>query len=490
MRRGRTSSLALALALFASVAPSAVRTHADAPNDPVMGQDDLDQAAASGNAGYWGDAPGGVAGRPYVKSLTITNGATVTQLVTNGTVETDPPSVAGTPTVIISPTNLCRLGTSEPMCYSSPNRLGMTLAYAKGSSAFGRFLDIPSTPITPTIDSSTVVEAVINMNTWGDKLRWTWMNGNPSYWRIDRLGQADAEITVRFSPATGPSQMCSSRIPVTACDPAEGASANGGTYDPVKVLLANFVLSLDTTAVGPELNGVLFATSNADMGSLESAPVGTPSAALTYGVIGPSELAGTTNEATFKAFVSDSSLLNYFGAPADVVSTDEFRDLALAISRRDGGTGGTPAWTRWSASANGTDGWFLTIGGIRFDGQAVTGSGVGATTLTKTQPAQIKVRPTTAISVTTRRRGTSVAISARGTVAACARNACRVVVRRIGGTTTANSTVLKTVTIGRRSRSVSASTTITLPARQRMSVQLQVRKNGRWVYVASVTRRP
>jgi hypothetical protein len=100
---------------------------------PNQAQTDLsttDPANSSGQAG-WADMAGGNAGRPYVQSLAVINGGVSTQVVTNGT--TTPSSVPdGTVTTVVAPFNLCRPGqpAAPGSCYSTPNRVGLTVTYA------------------------------------------------------------------------------------------------------------------------------------------------------------------------------------------------------------------------------------------------------------------------------------------------------------------------------------------------------------------------
>lgn len=488
-------SLTCTMLLGASVAAfSAGVARAYIPADAMPNQTGLDAAATGADTiGKWGDAPGGVAGRPYLKSLTLTNGSTVTKVLENGTVSSTAPTESGTITATIEPYNLCPAGTSGTSCYASPNRMGVTVGYVKGANHVGYNFDAPTgddntTPLAllTTVDANTVIEAVINMNTWGDKLRWTWMNGVPSYWKIDNRGAKDSEITVRLQLATGPSQICTTRVPVSACDPSEPIGRDG-RYEPEPMLRGNFVLSLDATGVSEALNGVLFASTNADIGSLDAEVAGAP---LSYGIVGPSEMNGSTNQARFSAFVADASLLNHFGVTPDVVGTDAFRDSSLVVSRADGGSSGTPAWTRWTAAANGTDGWFLDITGIQFNGLAVAGSHVGALAQTSpSQPAKITVKPKGKLVVNARRKKTTVSLTMSARAPVCARSACRVVVRRL--TSPYASTTKKgiTVRVTRKSKSVRVSARLTAPKGQSITAVLQAKQGNRWVYVASLVKK-
>lgn len=463
--------------------------------DGMPGQASVDKVAAPNDyAGFWGDAPGGVAGRPFVKTLNIVNAGVSTSVIANGTVTTPESTTPGAITAMIQPNNLCKTGQSTNngnLCYSTPNRLAITLAYVKSSGQLGYNFTSPvgqsGAPLTlaTPITADTVVEMVVNMNTWGTNLRWTWMNGAPQFWKVDNIGAPNAEFTLRFKLATGPSQACQSAIPVMPCNPADAARNYGGNFNPQKILKTDLVLSLDQTGVSSSFNGALFASSNADIGSLETAFTENGAPAIKYGIVGPSELGGAPNLATFQAFVSDASLLNYFGVTNDVVATESFRDAALGISRADGGTSGTPAWTRWDAATFGSDGWFLSIPDISFNGSAVASQGVSSAAQTTAQPARLTVKQKVAARLTARRSGSTASLNFRASAAACAKASCRIVVQKIAGTLSATSTKVRTVAVPRKSKSVSVAVSVKASAKQSLTVMLQTKKAGKWVYVSS-----
>jgi hypothetical protein len=467
-------------------------------DDGMPGQAMFDRSASASDwAGMWGDAAGGVAGRPYVKTLNVINAGVSTPIITNGTATTPESTTPGAITPVISPTNLCKSGQTGSNCYSSPNRLGFILGYVKSNGQLGNNFTNPTTsngaPLTlgATVNADTVFEVVLNMNTWGANLRWTWMNGSPQYWKIDDIGTAAAEVTMRVKVATGPSQVCQTRIPVEPCDPAEAVRNNGGRpYAPEKVLRFDAVISIDSTGVPESFNGTLFASSNADIGSLVTTTTASGSPSLNYGIVGPSEMNGTTNSATFTAFVSDASLLNYFGVTSDVVGSEDFKNSALAIARADGGAGSAPSWTRWDAATYGTDGWYLTVTDIAFNGSAVSSQGVSAAAQSTAQPARLTVKQKVAAKLSAKRKGTLATLTFRATASACAKASCRVVVQKISGTFSGASTKVKTAAVRVKSKSVALSVSAKVPAKQSLAILLQTKKAGKWVYVASGVSKP
>lgn len=462
-------------------------------DDGVPSQVNVDKVASPNDwAGLWGDAPGGIAGRPFVKTLNVINAGVSTPVITNGTATTPESTTPGAITAVLQPYNLCKTGQTASNCYASPNRLGFGLGYMKQPGQMGYNFSNPTTSngqpqtLVATVNADTVFEIVINMNTWGASLRWTWLNGSPQYWKIDGLGTAAAEITMRVKIATGPNQLCQTRIPVEPCDPAEAVRNNGGhPYAPEKALRFDGILSLDATGVPDVFNGTLFASSNADIGSLVTQTSANGAPALNYGIVGPSEMAGVPNLATFSAFVSDASLLNYFGVTSDVVGTDDFKNSALSITRADGGSGAAPSWARWDSATFGTDGWFLTVTDIKFDGGAVSSQGVSAAAAGTSQPARLTVKQKVAANVSAKRKGTLATLTFRASATACAKASCRVVVQKISGTFSGTSTKVKTAAVLRKSKSVSLTVSAKVPAKQGLAILLQTKKAGKWVYVSS-----
>lgn len=465
----------------------------------------VDQAASPGDgAGRWGDALGGAAGRPFVTNLSVTvtepDGTVHAQtFITDGTVETRGSEIPGDITMTISPYNLCNKSkapsSSQNQCYSSPNRLGASIAYVKNEHGLGYNFSNPtdnggapmSTPLLDLIKNPanvTTFDATVNMNTWGKSLRWSWLNGIPTFWNVANLGAPDAVLHLKFNLATGPDVLCNTAIPVMGCDPAEAASRGGGVFAPHAILKTDFVLSLDNTGVDPVFSGTLFASSNADMGSLEAVPVGSPTLGLTYGVSGASELDGRTNEANFYAFVSDASLLNYFGVTQDVLNLAEFASSeTLKVQRADGGVDGAQKWTRWTAADNGTSGYFFSVSGVKFNGKAVVAKGVSASAQKTTKPAKFVMGRKVTNTVLVSKFGSRQLLRMNSASSLCKKSQCRWVVAKSTSKFKAKTTKLATVPA---SRSMAyASTIVAAKKGTLLSAVLQAKVKGKWRFVTS-----
>jgi hypothetical protein len=326
---------------------------------------------ATSSMGGWSSATsiGGFAGRPYIKGLAVsTSGGPFVPLV-------EPNSAAGVTNwspdgkdtgtgisdvyAFVSPTNSCNSSQSPSpgVCYDPPNRVTVYLAH--WDSTNNRWTEdfTTSNSSNPALSASSVVEITIGFKAVYSSLRWSWVNGVPTYWRNTVTPGSTGDVTVRFSPRTMPvmnSGGCS-QIPVSTCNITQADSER---------LQPQIILSMDNTLdVG--LSGVLFGSAGAFIGSLESSPIVAGQApTLTYGVAAPHLVAasdgGGDRSGTFYALVP-SNILTLFGT-----SVDAFDQSILSVDRTgDAGTFSL-GWAPWNATDNGTAGQFLTISNISF----------------------------------------------------------------------------------------------------------------------------
>lgn len=490
------TALMLAGLVGLGLAPSA---QADGVNDGTPGQSEVDgETFGNGYAGGWGSLDGGVAARPVVRSLLVANGDAVRPVIDNPGLSPTPEASEGLD-VVITPVNLCRPDQvpsepgrpiAGPTCYATPNRISVTIGYTFGEQLRTNFSDPAAAEFLVTED--TVFDLTLNLNTLGQSLRWTWLQGAPSYWRTTNLGQEDATLRVRFSPRKTPiaidgegRQMGCSAIPVNpTCEFPEATEYR---------LQASLILSLDET-LDPAFTGSLFATENAYIGSLEATNTGT-GPQMTWGIAAPSTVDGVDNTARLWAVVPDAALLNYFGIPAEV---DPRTVLGDAIESGSSGAGLT--WQPWSADVRGTDGWLVQTPDLAIDetqaqsgGQSVRSARAGvAVRTTVAEAVKINVRRKAAAPQVNARFTTSTrptAVSFTGTAAQarlCQAGACRVVISRVRSAVSSGVTQLATATAtpGRGGLTVTRSVT-GLRLGQGLLVVLQQKKNGRWTYLAS-----
>ena len=375
MKRPVRISLVAALVAACAISTSSPHVHAAPIDDGMPDQSSLDSAPNSQSQGNWSDLSGGASGRPYVASLSVTTNGVTTQIVANGTATTAAPTTAGSVTAVVAPTNLCKTGSTNN-CYATPNRVGITLAYVKQAGQLGHNFSAPTATLSPAVTATSVFDMTIGLNSVGKKLGWTWMNGTPTFWKTENLGQDNATARVKFSLSEAPgvdyqdpkAQRCTT-IPVSECD------ADKSTQD---TLGMQMVLSLDTT-LSAAFAGALFATNAAVIGSLDVASGETPS--LTYGIAGPHRLSdGTVRKGKFYGFLSDAVLESQFKIAA--TETDMTKVLSIARtaeskSTADAGTD-TVAWAKWTAADNGTDGRLVTISDISFSAPKFKVTKVGA----------------------------------------------------------------------------------------------------------------
>ncbi|MGI9187144.1 MAG: hypothetical protein ACR2J9_06440, partial [Gaiellales bacterium] len=151
-------------------------------------------------------------------------------------------------------------------------------------------------------------------------------------------------------------------------------------------LQPQIILSMDSTLdIG--LTGVLFGSTNAFIGSLESSPI-VPGQAptLTYGIAAPHLLSnaagGGDRRGSFYALIP-STILDLFGT-----SVAAFDSNILSIDRTNDPGTFTLGWSAWDATTNGTAGQLLTITDISFSAPKFTvnrrGSGANTNASTGT----------------------------------------------------------------------------------------------------------
>lgn len=407
--RAVTAPVAVGVAV-AGIVALPTTSNANAPEPRVTGtglQPSNDYPQPGSMGATWSDLPGGVAARPYISSMSLDNGGSVTPLITNGT--TSAPVVgAGDVTASIAPLNLCPPGVSPSSgsCYATPNRIGIAVGYRNGDAMS---MDLGNNAVNQQVDANTVIDMTVKLNTLGQTMRWSWANGDLQHWDTSNLGTPDATARIRFKPVRSPDFNDWSALP----------AGNGCTATPVfncdivktdgEFLGANLMMSLDNT-VEDSLSGAIFATQGAISGFLS--PAGSPVApTLDLQVASAHFLAdgATLNRGRIKAFLPSQTLLNLYGVlPAD--ASTFFTTTRTGSS----GTNSAPTFTEWRASQHGSDGLLVDISGITFS--APTYKVKGKTTSVRSK-AKLKGKATT------------VRIAK---VKKCAKGACVATVFRLG----------------------------------------------------------
>ena len=389
----RLTVLALVLTLGGLLtAGSAAAVTANTSGQAFQSGSCLDVGSTS-QCGGWDQTTPGRAGRPFIKYLAVTNGATTTVIIDNAAGIESPLALNGSDVyAVVSPTNSCQPGqTPGGFCYAIPNRVTVSLVHETALNSWSYDFTPPSSSSTPSITSDSVIDLIVGIRSTYATLRWSWVNGVPSYWSTTTpVSPTAGEAHVKFTPKTMPlmtSGGCS-QIPVSTCDIAQASSEN---------LQPTLLLSMDTTLdVG--LAGVLFGTSSAFIGSLETTPIQAGSApTLTYAAAAPHLNAdGTLRTGNFYALLP-SNILTLFGT-----SVAAFNPAILAVDRTgDAGTFST-AWAPWTAAAgNGTDGQFLTISNISFSApkfRVTRASALASTTQKGSKAPSVKVGKTISLA--------------------------------------------------------------------------------------------
>jgi|GEM_PF-706460 len=345
--------------------------------------------------GNWYDLDGALTLRPYVESLSIVNNNITSVIIAAGDTSTTLGDAPGSVGVVLTPFNLCdKDRTPAPQtsgCYNTPNRIGVTLVYRKSTGQVGYNFTRPNDGANPgnnvalvdglnsiSIDADTEVNLKINLNSIGKTLRWTWMNGIPSYWRTTDLGLDTASIEVHAKLASMPridsnqtydTHLCTT-VPISTCDVTRSNS---------DWLTFNMALSLDTT-MSEAMTGALFATEGAVMGSVEvSNDPTTNLPILKYAAASSHYLhTGTTPSdvryGKMHAVIPASALVQQLGVPSFTDGTAvpaAATPAALFTTVREGscGTGcsdGDTTFTEWTSGVQGTNGVLVDIVGMTF----------------------------------------------------------------------------------------------------------------------------
>ncbi len=365
-----------------------------------------------GGAATWADLSGGVAARPYISSLSVTDAAGTRTLIEAGTTTYVAPAV-GSVTPVVLPSNLCRAGTTPVpgQCYATPNRVGISLGLVGSNNGLNQDLTCGTT-------ADSVYDMTVKLNTLGQSLRWSWANLDLLYWRTTGLGLPDAEFQVRFRPVATPyvvdygSNNGCTATPIRDCNLTQSAAT---------ILAASIALSLDET-VNTALTGAIFATQGAVFGYLD--PTGTTTAPVLDLQIASAHLQSdglTLQTGSMKALLPAQSLLNIYGVlPADAG--------AFFSTTRTGsaGTNSAPISTVWSAATEGSDGVLISISGITFS----------------TPTYKVK-RKTAAAKATTKTAGRTTTLTVSPLVA-CKAKACTATLYAIASTTSGNTKKLGT----------------------------------------------
>ena len=455
-------------------------SHVSAASPTETGTPDQSQLdVVSTQNATWANMPGGVAARPYVTALSVINGGVSTSVITAGTTTAETNVPMGRIAVAVAPFNLCRTGQTPAtaLCYATPNRIGITVGFQIQPGQLGYDFSRANNLLTP-VTADTEFDITLNLNTLGRSVRWSWASGVATYWNTSNLGTDGASIRIRLKPTLTPlvmqgtQQLGCSAVPVMACP---------YTQNTHETLSASLVLSLDDT-LGEIFTGALFSSTRSYMGSLMVQPGETPQ--MTYGVSAPQTWSdGTPNAASMSAVLSDAALLNFYGATPEMIATPEFQTGALNLARTDGGTQGAITWTRWTLDVQGVDGWLVTIPDIRFVA-AVSTSGVRAAG-SAVAPATFAVKSKTSAKITSKRVGSKAMITLRVSAAACAKYSCRVVVSSISSTVSSGSKKITALAVSTKSKSVLTTISAKSSKGQRLSVMLQAKKAGKWVYASS-----
>jgi hypothetical protein len=355
------SGFALALSALAAATPA----QAASDNGTSNGQTIADTANV--NIGSWDLTTAGIAGRPYVTALTI-GGTNMLSATPTGAVDGNSKWNSAVRAVVYA-SNSCKTGQNplSGVCLPNPNAIIITLGYGDLTTVKSNFghSDASSYGVT----ENTEIDMTVNLNSFSSLLGWTWLNGVPSYWKVDPIAKT---VRIKFKPrympsSTGIDPGCIT-IPVSNCTTVTANS---------EMLQATMVLNVNN--VVPLFSGALMASAGAVTGSLElPTSLNTTDLAangVTYGISAPSNFAtdftptgastpGGVRKGSFYGFVPNTLLSTGFGLPDPAQASS-----LMSISRTSSTTAtGTDAvtWATWDEATYGTAGQFVSITDITF----------------------------------------------------------------------------------------------------------------------------
>eukprot|EP00457_Paulinella_chromatophora_P009854 gb/GEZN01009932.1/.p1 GENE.gb/GEZN01009932.1/~~gb/GEZN01009932.1/.p1 ORF type:complete len:371 (-),score=19.27 gb/GEZN01009932.1/:121-1233(-) len=300
----------------------------------------------------WGSL---LAGRPFVRSLKVTTSTETQECWADRPLNNSHNNCTGnfSLTAVVSAYNLCAGAGRRRMatCYNSPNRVAISFVVPNGQGNVNNDL-------TAMLSDNDVIEATIDLNTLGQTLRWTWMNGQPVHWHAAGLDQPGGLLHVKLKPALQPN-IDWSAYPGSGCTatPIFNCNVAASTGD---TLSASMVLSLDDT-LAAAFAGSVFGTTGSIIGFMMVAHSGEKSYELTYQLAGPHKNAnGQDQLGRLKAFLPQSTL-DLFGVSASAAEGN------LTITRVGSeGQNGQVVMSALTAALFGTAGLLVDIPNITF----------------------------------------------------------------------------------------------------------------------------
>ena len=354
MRMARRIVFALVVLAMGALVPSALATTATNAGANFQAGSCLDQRDT--NCGGWDHTTPLVAGRPYIKSLTITNGGVPTTVISNTLNVTNPDTTSNTYNIyaVVSPTNACSpTQTAGINCYASPNRA--TVSLVREVSAGNWTYDFTGATTTPAVTEDSTIDIVVGFRSTYSTLGWTWANGVPSGWNSTVTPLLGGDVELKFTPKSSPNtdgmpNTCTT-VPVSSC-----------SYTPThaEVLSPQIIFSMDSTNAA--FAGTLFATTASALGAIEIPDNIASNPSMTYQLAGPHTLFDGTDRIGALYAVLPDSILSLFGT-----SVSNFNSELLPVERTGDPGSGTVAWSTWSAgSGNLSSAQLLSVTGITF----------------------------------------------------------------------------------------------------------------------------
>eukprot|EP00808_Paulinella_micropora_P002253 g75443.t1 len=302
---------------------------------------------------HWGSL---VPDRPFLRSLKVTISDKTHECWADAQLNNTFNNCTGnfSLSAVVVAINLCSGSMRRRMatCYTTPNRIAVNFVVPVASEGN------VDTDLSSVLSESNVIEATIDLNKLGQTLRWSWMNGQPVYWKASGVGAAGGSLHIKLKPTLQP-VIDWAAYPNTGCTatPPFNCNVNASTGDE---LSAGLVLSVDNTLT-EAFAGSVFGTTGSIMGFMMAESIPDNKYALTYALAGPHKNAnGSAQLGRLQAFLPQSTL-DLLGINASDAATN------LNITRLGSeGQNGQVVLSIQTAAQFGTAGLLVDIPNITF----------------------------------------------------------------------------------------------------------------------------
>jgi hypothetical protein len=215
----------------------------------------------------------------------------------------------------------------------------------------------------PTVNSNTIIDMTLKLNTFSSNSSWAWMNGNLLYWSQTIDTQGFKSIRIKFKPVPTPTLNYTSIVGPQCCTCDMPSNCNvinssGGA------LGANFFIQ---TSGSNAMNGAVFATQYAAMGGMGvSSSPGSAYKTLSYRLSGAHYAPdGSLTQGSLIAMLPLTTIQGLYPFVTSLTTASSALNLTRSSSG-DSGTTGSVSTSMWTSADYGVDAIAISVSGISF----------------------------------------------------------------------------------------------------------------------------